>query len=159
MIDFFKESCQQHSTASSFWLADDVEGAPAYISNQGIAKVINESELSICFTAIDKCVMCDQENSGEFRCDVMLHTHEHLYFVELKDQMRNWQPRAIQQLSSTIERFKESHPDQIDKYRHKKAFAANKKHPGFHIIDHETNKRFFKDHGFRIDIQAEVVIV
>lgn len=34
----------------------------------------------------------------------------------------------------------------------------NKKHPRFRSIDNEQNKRFFVTYGFRLDVQAEIVI-
>jgi hypothetical protein len=80
-----------------------------------------------------------------------------MHFVELKDQMKNWKTDAIAQLESTIQFFKAHHD--ITAYKIKKAFACNKKHQRFQEIDQEQNLRFFREYGFRIDAQAEIIIV
>ena len=43
-------------------------------------------------------------------------------------------------------------------FKYKKAFACNKNHPRFATIDNERNKRFFKEYGFRIDVQGTINI-
>lgn len=87
----------------------------------------------------------------------MLTTDDLLYLVELKDQKTNWIPHAIEQLESTV-RFLREHHD-LTRFRHKKAFACNKRHKAFATIDNERQRRFFRTYGFRIDVQATVVVV
>lgn len=88
----------------------------------------------------------------------MLTTDIHIYLVEMKDQSAGgWRPQAIQQLISTIRMLTQNHD--LSRFRHKKAFACNKKRPRFDVIDHEQNKRFFREFGFRLDSQATVVLV
>jgi len=77
--------------------------------------------------------------------------------VELKRQATGGRiPVAIGQLENTIKILLANHD--ISGYRYKKVFACNKKHPDFTTIDNEYNKWFFKSYGFRIDVQAEIVI-
>jgi len=46
----------------------------------------------------------------------------------------------------------------LNEFKYKKAFACNKNHPRFATIEHERNKRFFMEYGFRIDVQATIII-
>jgi hypothetical protein len=85
----------------------------------------------------------------------MFTSNEHIYFVELKDQRKDWISDSITQLESTIQFFIENHDATI--YKHKKAFACNKKHPQFQKIDNELNLRFFRTYGFRLGIQADIL--
>ncbi len=161
-MDFFDAACREpERTDALFGLCDKQDGNIAYTDslNPGdwIATVKNDSGIALTFTAIDKCVIKDGEEPGRGRCDGMLTSNRHLYFVELKDQMKNWKTDAIAQLESTIQFFKAHHD--VTAYRFKKAFACNKKHPRFQEIEQELNLRFFRKYGFRIDAQAEIIIV
>jgi hypothetical protein len=141
-----------------FGLCDDKMGKVAYIDKNNkskwIAIIRNKKKISLVFTAIDKGVIKDHEEPGKGRCDGMLTSNEHIYFVELKDQRKNWKSDAIEQLESTIQFFIANH--NITIYKHKKAFACNKKHPQFQTIEHELNLCFFRTYGVRLGIQAEV---
>jgi hypothetical protein len=162
-LDFFQTKCQEPALNNiEFGLCDDQNGGKAYTDlvdrNKWIATVVNDNQQSIVFTAIDKCVIKDHEYRGRGRCDCMLTTTKHLYFVELKNQEPPWQSEAIGQLESTIQFLLASKHD-IIQYKLRKAFASNKKRDAFVVIDNEFNKGFFKRTTFRIDIQAEVVIL
>lgn len=87
----------------------------------------------------------------------MLTSPERLYFVELKNEARGWINDAIDQLESTIKFFLENHD--VATYRYKKAFACNKQHRPFKVVDNESNIRFFRTYGFRIDLQAEIIVI
>jgi hypothetical protein len=161
-MNFFQPTCQEDPrTDALFGLCDKQDGSKAYTDslnpNDWIATVKNDSGIELTFTAIDKCVIKDGEEPGRGRCDGMLTSDRHLYFVELKEQTKNWKVKSIAQLESTIQFFKAHH--NVSAYKFKKAFACNKKHPHFHEIDHEQNLRFFREYGFRIDAQAEIIIV
>lgn len=164
MPDFFNQDCQsQPIMADEFGLCDNENGNVAYtaIDNRQnwIATVKNETvpRGNILFTAVDHCVIADNEEHGRGRCDGMLTFDEALYFVELKNQRTGgWISDSISQLRSTIEIFYENHPART--FRYKKAFACNKRHPYFHDIDNEANLRFLRETGFRLDIQSEIVI-
>jgi hypothetical protein len=163
-INFFCNKCQELPINNPlFGLCDDQNGTKAYtnIDNPAkwIATVKNDYHVNLVFTAIDKCVIKDNEEAERGRCDGMLTSEgkNHIYFVELKDEAKNWITNAIEQLESTIRFFIENHD--ITVFKHKKAFACNKQHSRFQVIDNEFNLRFFRKYGVRIDIQTEVIIV
>ncbi len=161
-INFFEATCQEPSINESlFGICDNQNDEKAYtnINNPAIwiATVKNDRNINLVFTAIDKCVIKDHEESGRGRCDGMLTSNDHLYFIELKDQARNWKKGAIEQLESTIKFFIDNHD--ISAFKHKKAFACNKQHKHFQEIDHELSLRFFRTYGVRIDAQAEIIII
>lgn len=162
-IDFFQARCQQGPlTAALFGLCDDQNSTPAYADTttpqKWIAQVHNRGQRAVVFTAIDKCVMADQQEPGRGRCDGMLTADNLLYLVELKDRKTDstWKTDAIAQLVSTIE-FLQTHHD-LSPFRHKKAYVSNKKKPCFVTIEHEQRVRFFRTHGFRLDIHTQIVI-
>jgi hypothetical protein len=159
-MNFYDSAYQEPPvTDIQFGLCDSRNGGIAYIDkinkNKWIAIIKNERKISLIFTAIDKGIIKDNEEPGRGRCDGMFTSSEHIYFVELKDQRRDWKSDAIEQLESTIKFFIANHDISI--YRHKKAFACNKKHPQFQKIENELNLRFFKTYGVRLAIQAEII--
>jgi hypothetical protein len=161
-LNFLKTPCKEPERNDLlFGLCDDQNGRKAYSDTNApkkwIATVKNDSALNLTFTPIDKCIIQDHEYPGRGRCDGMLTSTEHLYFIELKDESKSWITGAIEQLESTIEFFKENHD--INAFRHKKAFACNKKHRHFQETDNEFNRAFFRKHKVRIDIQAEIIVV
>lgn len=161
-VQFLASPCREPSKRDKeFGICDDEDGTKAYtdIENRGkwVATVFNQNEKEVCFIAVDKCIFQDTDEPGRGRCDGILVAENQLYFVELKNQMKNWISDAINQLESTIEFYKESH--NIDDFKHKKAFACNKKHKLFQEIDNEQNLAFFRKHRVRIDVQAEIIIV
>ncbi|MBI4648485.1 MAG: hypothetical protein HY738_18365 [Bacteroidia bacterium] len=161
-VNFFIAACQEQPLNNSlFGLCNDKNGQKAYTNTNNsarwIATVKNDGGKQLIFTAIDKCIIKDYEHQGRGRCDGMLTSDEHIYFVELKNQDKSWRTDAIEQLESTIKFFISSY--NINVYRHKKAFACNKQHKHFQEIDNELNLHFFRKYGVRIDVQAEIIIV
>lgn len=161
-INFYEASCQEPAlTNALFGLCDDMTGAKAYTSTTEISKWIatvkNDNNKSLVFTAIDKCIIKDYEYPSQGRCDGMLTSDVHIYFIELKDQTKGWISDAVEQLKSTVELFISSHD--INIYKHKKAFACNKQRPHFQETDNEFNLRFFRKYKVRIDVQAEIIVV
>ncbi len=161
-MNFFEPTCQEPPINHAlFGLCDDQNGTKAYTNvndpTRWIATVRNDSSQNIVFTAIDKCVIRDNEEIGRGRCDGMLTSPQHIYFVELKEMNPPWISHAIDQLQSTIIFFIANHDISI--FRHKKAFACNKNRDKFHVIDNELNLRFFRMYGVRIDVQAEIIVV
>ena len=161
-LNFFKSECQSIPLVDSeFGLCDDQNGEKAYIDNSDrskwIATVKNDALLSIVFTAVDKCVLFDHEYIGRGRCDGMLTTSRHLYLVELKDKDPPWQTDAIVQLESTIQFLMDNHD--ISAFKNRKIFASNKRRAKFVVLDNEFNISFFKRTTFRIDIQAENILI
>ncbi len=161
-LNFLVNTCSEPARDDiEFGLCDDQNGKKAY-SNvdtpaKWIAIVKNTNNINLVFTPIDKCLIKDDEFPGRGRCDGLLMSAKHLYFIELKDEAKSWISGAIDQLESTIEFFKENHD--INLYPYKKAFACNKKHRHFQEIDNELNNSFFRKHKVRIDIQAEILVV
>jgi len=158
-IDFFKTACQEvERTDKLFGICDDDNAEKAYTtitdSHKWIATIKNNAQKSISFTAIDNCIEIFKEatNNQTSTCDGMLSFEETLYLIELKNQKALWKNKAIQQLENTIKIMLNNHD--LNEFKYKKAFACNKKHPRFATIDHERNKRFFKEYGFRIDVPS-----
>jgi len=161
--NFFETDCKEYSrTNALFGLCDKEDNSKAYSTldtpDKWIATVVNNENKTIIFTPIDNCIEILKEgtNQKESTCDGMLTFENTIYLVELKNQRTQWQNKAIQQLENTMRLLLES--QDLDKFKYKKAFACNKKHPNFVTIDNERNKRFFKNYGFRIDLQAKIII-
>ena len=160
-VNFQVAACQEALNNSLFGLCDDKNGQKAYTNANNpeswIATVKNDRNKELVFTAIDKCIIRDNDYAGRGRCDGMLTSDDHIYFIELKDQTKSWITDAIEQLESTIQFFIAGHD--INEYKHKKAFACNKQHKHFQEIDIELNLKFFRQYKVRIDVQADIIIV
>ena len=161
-MDFFNPACQSGPfDQPQFGLCDDQNATRAYVDTANrerwVATVENPSKRAVTFTAIDKCVIQDGDEPGRGRCDAMLTTDDLLYLVELKEQEPPWQQHAIDQLESSI-RFLLAHHD-VSRFRHKKAFACNRRRPAFVTIEHNLMLRFRREYGFRIDVQATVLVM
>jgi hypothetical protein len=159
-MNFYNPDCQEKIVnTTDFGLCDD--GNRAYIDkndkSQWIAEVTNKKNIPLIFTVIDNCVIKRNEYPNRGRCDCMLTSDRHIYFVELKDQQRDWIFDAKCQLESTVQFFIDYYD--INKYQHKKAFACNKQHSNFHVIDNELSIEFFRKYKVRLDIQAEIIII
>lgn len=163
-MNFFAKNCQSGPfTDIQFGICDDQPGVPSYVdtanASKWIATVENKTLIPVTFTAIDKCVIQDGDELGRGRCDGMLTTHNLLFLLELKDQKSGWKAHATAQLESTIQFLLAHHEQALKQYRHKKAFACNRKHRPFQTIDNDQQNRFFRTYGFRLDAQATVVLV
>lgn len=161
-INFHADACQEPTINNAvFGLCDDQIGLKAYVNidneDKWIATVKNGKRINLTFTAIDKCIIKDNEHIGRGRCDGMLTSAKHIFFVELKNEAKGWVSGAIEQLESTIQFYIANHD--IDIYKHKKAFACNKQHKRFQVIDNELNLTFFRTYGVRLDIQATIIFV
>lgn len=164
-VDFFKTDCKESSRKEKqFGICDDQNGTKAYTdtadSTKWIARVKNDTEIDISFTAIDNCIIVYKEGTKEKEssCDGMLTFANSLFLVELKKQgTGGWISDAKGQLENTIKLILENHD--LSSFRFKKAFACNRKHPNFTVIDTAERKSFFeRTKGFRIDVQAEITI-
>jgi len=161
-MDFFDVTCQEAEINSSlFGICDDQYGSRAYTNTDDsikwIAAVKNVRNKNLVFTAIDKCVIKDGEEFGRGRCDGMLTSDEHIYFIELKEGSSDWKIKAIEQLESTVKFFISNHD--INVYKHKKAFACHKRRRHFQEIDNEMNLHFFRTYGVRLDVQADIIVI
>lgn len=161
-MNFFMATCQEPAISDAlFGICDDQNGSKAYVNLNNptiwIATVRNNRNVSLTFTAIDNCVILMNQEPNRGRCDGMLTSIEHLFFIELKNQKEHWREHAINQLESTIKFFLANHD--ASAYKHKKVFACNKKHGRFQTIDNELSKYFFTTYKFRIDIQSSILVV
>ncbi len=161
-VNFFETSCQEPPKSDvRFGICDDQNGDIAYTdttdSDKWIALVENPNETQVTFTAIDNCVeILRGDSNQEKRCDGMLTYTDSIVFVELKAVLKSWIPDATEQLETTIQHFIAHHD--ISVYRHKRAFACNKRHPNFQVIDNETKRRFFDTYRVRLNIQGVIKI-
>jgi hypothetical protein len=160
-VNFFDTEHQESPTSDSFFgVCDDQNGQKSYTDrsdkSKWIATVINEKPFQLVFTVIDKGVIKDDELPGRERCEGMLTSNEHIYFLELKVQRSGGIAKAKCQLESTIDIFNEVHPGKLETYTHRKAFVCNKRHPKFHVINNEEQKAFFDTYKVRFDINTEV---
>lgn len=163
-IDFFNSPCRETARQEKlFGICDDQEGQKAYTDSENqenwIATVVNETNCEITFTAIDHCTSVYKEgtNDLESTCDGMLTFADSLYLVELKnDRTGGWIPDATKQLENTIKLLQMHHS--LEEYKHLKAYACNRKHPRFTTIENSTNKAFFDQTRFRLDVQAKIAI-
>ena len=113
------------------------------------------------FTAIDKCIIQDNEFEGTGRCEGMLTTEKHLFLIELKHKRKTKKSDILDQLLDTIELLIKFNEEELIKFKHKKLFGCNsrKKARSFNDIDNEFQKKIFVKYGFRINIQTNIVIV
>lgn len=160
--NFFDLNCQEQPVAESrFGLCDDQNGQKAYTNcdkpKTWVATVDNAQQLPITFSAIDNCVKILRGDGNQERsCDGMLIYTDNIVFVELKEAARAWIPDAIEQLETTIVSFKAHHDLSI--HKHKRAFACNKKHPKFQVIEPSIRKLFFDKHRVRLNIQGTITL-
>jgi hypothetical protein len=159
--NFFQTQCQSYTTDTLFGICDNQDGSPAFIdaTNQTIwiARVENNSTITVMLIAVDNCItILRNDRSMDSRCDAILIHTDNIIFVELKDERSSWIPHAIEQIETTIINFKANHD--ISAYRHKRAFAANKKHPNFRSAYLERYQRFYREHGVRLNIEATIKI-
>lgn len=164
-MDFFNNTCQETTrTDQEFGICDDQKGLKAYTTTYNkeswIATVNNKDYIELIFTAIDKCILHDNETKGVERCDCMLTSNNHLFLIELKNGKGNeWKQKAVRQLLSTIDLIHEHHPNKLVEFKQKKAFACNRRIRKFQEIDQELKIIFFQKHKFRLDIQAKNLLV
>lgn len=161
-LNFLENPCREpERTDIRFGLCDDQNGQKAYSDAENearwIATIKNDQAIPLVFTPIDKCIIQDGEYPGHGRCDGMLTSSDHLYFVELKDQAKDWLQTAIDQLESTIKLFMEHHD--LNEFRHKKAYVCNKKHKHFRAFDTDLKLSFYNRYRVRLDAQAEIIVI
>lgn len=136
MIDFFapEDSKCACVTSPRFYLYDDEETRPAYLQEEQTRKdstpVINDCGGTVVFRPVDHVLYPED---AQTHCDVFLHDGDRkcLCFVEMKCVNGDWIAGAVEQLRQTIEDFKAAHPDAAAAAGHRRAIAANTKHPHF----------------------------
>lgn len=161
---FLKSTCAETSREDArFGLCDDSDGTRAYSSadrqEQWIATVENDGGRSVVFTPIDNCIIVFKSGTErkESTCDGMLTTEDQLYLVELKKwSTGGWIAEAVKQLENTIRLLNAA--ENLAQFKRKKAYACNKKKKRFEELDNERNLRFYRQHGFRLDVQGHIRI-
>lgn len=120
------------------------------------AVVENNKCQEILFTPLDHNIVVHPVPSETYSlCDGMLTCeNEWLAFVELKMQMGDWIQRNIDQLESTIRLFRENHD--CDAFKHREAYAANRKHPSYHFSHKVQMNEFHSRTKFRLLIQNTI---
>lgn len=160
----FKEDCHTDCTGISlFGICDDHPNRPAYIKRNNeekwIATVENQTELQVCFNAIDNCIpIRDEEGRDLTRCDGILKYHETFHFIELKDRKRgDWQKKGFKQLRETIKVFLTLYPD--TSLSRIKAQLCNSQKPSAPEVRPQQKQRFFDETGVRdVTLGTRVVI-
>lgn len=160
-IDFFQANCQSNTKSTVFGICDNQDGTRAFIDttnpNQWIAKAENDNAIEVMLTAVDNCVtILRPDGNMDNRCDAILTYMDNIVFVELKNQRADWITDAINQIETTIIHFMANH--NINSFRHKRAFAANKKHPQFSSATHARSQFFFSRYKVRLNIYATIKI-
>ena len=161
-VDFFNTNCKEAPINDSlFGICDNEDGRKAFTNKTNkdiwIAKVKNDKNIIVLFTAIDNCIDILRENGNmDNRCDGMLSYDNNIVFIELKNQRLSWISDAVKQLETTIEHFKSNH--NLNAYKHKRAFVSNKKHPHFHVIDTEMKQLFYNKFKVRLNVNATIEI-
>ena len=164
-INFF--DAKYHTEAarndSAFGLSDD--NRIAFTTNDPnliIAEVSNPANVLVQFVPVDHNIIVKDTLEQEVSmCDAMIYTPDKspkkdIHFIELKDQMANWIPKAISQLESTIQIFSQNHV--LEDFRYRVATAANKAHPQFNYSMKEKCQEFREKYKFRLNICAQVDI-
>ena len=164
-INFFdpKYHTEAARNDSVFGLSDD--NRIAFTTDDpslAIAKVSNPANVLVQFVPVDhNIVVKDTLDQDVSMCDAMIYTpgkspKKDVHFIELKDQMANWMPKAISQLESTIQIFSQNHV--LEDFRHRVATAANKAHPQFNYSTKGLCQEFRERYKFRLNICAQVEI-
>ena len=164
-VNFQEKSCQILVKDRKFGIYDAEDKTPAkiieYNSDLCNARVTNEREVDILFTAIDNCIIINRPN-GEMdnRCDAMLCYESNLFFIELKNKRDKWQAEGLSQIESTIKRLIDENPDYYFGFKKRKAIVANRKNrfPSFHESNAEQREYFSSKYKMRIQFEAEINI-
>lgn len=122
------------------------------------ACVKNTESHEVKFLPLDHNIIIHPAPSETYSlCDGMLwHDKEWLAFVELKVRGGGWIQNNIDQLQSTIGLFNENHDYKT--FRHREAYAANRKHPAYHYSHKVQMNEFRSKTKFRLIIQSTIVV-
>lgn len=164
-IDFFAPKCQTEGiVADEFGICDDIDKAektPAYVDymhkDKWAARVENHTGAPLNFTAVNNCLSFEREDGNKDNCcDALLTSRDHIVFIELKDQRKDWISHAVErQLQTTIDHFKASHD--LGRYKCCRAFVCNRRHPAFQVSHKEMMSQFYRRNKVRLVIQGVVV--
>ena len=158
MIDFFSpvDSKCVRMTSPQFYLYDDEETKPSYLLEAQVRRdstpVFNDCGAAVVFRPVDHVLYPED---GQRHCDVFLHDCERkcLCFVEMKCVNGGWIAEAVGQLRQTIEDFSAAHPDVVAAARHRRAIAANTKHPHFKYAEVARMRDFWNKTRFSLYLE------
>lgn len=167
-VNFFAQIYNREPTRkeSCFGINDAFEESDnqgmAYTTTEGSrndwnAIVENTECKDITFLPLDHNIVLHPK-SGEIYslCDGMLYNSEWIAFVELKNVRIGWIEKSISQIRSTIELFCANHDYKVIK--HRVAYAANKRHPFFHVSYKVEMNEFHSRTHFRLLIQNNITV-
>ena len=166
-VNFFAQEyqCEKPRRDIAFGLNDGIQqnekGGMAYSTTDDAdkpwnASVNNTESFEVLFTPLDHNIIIHPVLSETYSlCDGMLQRgNEWLAFVELKVRGEGWIQENIDQLTSTIELFHENHDFRT--FRHREAYAANRKHPLYHYSHKVQMNEFRSQTKFRLIIQNNI---
>lgn len=164
LINFFQDCCKTESNKLEFGLCDDIDNPHAYIdefdNKRWIGIVENPDGKKIEFFAIDNCIEIKKPNgTDQSTCDGVLKENSNLIFIELKERKTGksrWFKKGREQLTSTIEVFKQN--NDISNYTSVKAFICNKLRPLSHSGKAANIQKFYDDTGFILKDQQKITI-
>ncbi len=168
-VNFFASVYQREEprTDSEFGINDavqqDGDEGFAYTTVENATKpwnaVVENSKChEVLFLPLDHNIIIHPVPSAIYSlCDGMLiRKNEWIAFVELKVQNGNWIQHNIEQLESTIKLFCQNHD--YSSFRHRVAYAANRKHPQFHYSHRVQMNEFYSKTKFRLLIQNNITV-
>lgn len=153
-VDFFAQpemDCAK-SSACCFYLYDDGESGPVYLDEvrrrRNCTPVENTTGEIAILRPVDHVLY--PESGGPVHCDAFLHNASCscLCFVELKCVRTGWINESVKQLEQTVLDFAGSHKDVFLLARHRRAVAANPKHPNFNFSEAMRIRNFHAKTGF-----------
>lgn len=114
------------------------------------ANVHNPNGENLLFIPIDGNIKSFDGKNERSLCDGLLHKTDNslLAFVEIKNRRKSDIAHAKEQLISTINLFAENH--NIQEYRKREAYIADRNHPSFQFSRKEEMNKFFKEFKFRL---------
>ena len=127
------------------------------------ASVENKSGKNLIFMPIDHNISFPPRTS---LCDGMLYNRSEglLVFIELKTRRKQWIPKAIKQLESTIELFSTNYDKEqyLNEFTDRRAYAANKKKKRQQVQAQvpmlQTMEKFHKKTQFILHIEYKIGI-
>ena len=122
------------------------------------ANVDNHEGHEVLFTPLDHNIIIHPTPGETYSlCDGMLRQgNDWLAFVELKVVGEGWIQSNIDQLESTIRLFLSNHDYKA--YRHREAYAANRKHPSYHFSHKVQMNEFHSKTKFRLLMQNSIKV-
>lgn len=162
-VDFFDTQYAQTTNAASFGICDDQNSTPAYIdeyqTDKWVAHVKNANNKGVTFHPIDNSIATLRPDGNmDNRCDGLLRYDSNLIFVELKDRdSQGWVSHGLLQLRSSINHFKNAHPDILGTSTIK-AQLCNRQRPRAVVACNIDRERFKDETGYTVEINRVIIV-